>query len=186
MQTLYVRDSKQLTKTTHVLLYLLAAQSAFGDTLGRKSLSSAAAPEVARYFREKKLDRTLRRLHNQGWIKTEYKEARKIFRLTNKGEIEALIAAVHMHPKPVIWDGSWRLIMFDIPEQARSIRAQLRHSLRDLGFLCLQASIYVSPHPISPEALALLKKSGLLRYIRIARANFEDDTDLRKLFRVRT
>lgn len=74
--------------------------------------------------------------------------------------------------------------MFDIPEGAREVRQKLRLLLKSLGFKCLQASVYIYPYALSGTAITILKKSKLLRYIRMARADFEDDTDLRKLFKL--
>ena len=74
--------------------------------------------------------------------------------------------------------------MFDIPEAAAPVRHKLRAILKSIGFIGLQASVYISPIPVSSTAISLLKKSGLMRYIRIARADFDDDKDLRKLFKI--
>ncbi len=185
-QPLFIRDVEHITKTAHVLLYLLATQSLYQDMTAHKSLRTAINPEAGTYFRQQKLERTIQRLQQQGWLKTEYKEAKQIIKLTSKGELEALFTAAHSEPKPARWDGAWRLVMFDIPENANSVRRRLRYILHSFGYVCLQASIYIYPYPLNGEAITLFKKSGLMRYIRIARAEFDDDTDLRKIFNLRS
>jgi DNA-binding transcriptional regulator PaaX len=179
-----IRDKESLTKSAKILLYLLALKSIADKALAYPSLQKALYPDYYRHKNDRRLDTALQRLHKQGWIKTEYKEAKLIISLTNKGELESLFQRMRINAPPKIWDGSWRIIMFDIPEAARSIRKKLRHILLSMGYTSLQASVYVSPHPIPADALSLLKKLGLARYIRIARADFDDDADLRKLFKL--
>ncbi|MDO8621372.1 MAG: CRISPR-associated endonuclease Cas2 [Candidatus Levybacteria bacterium] len=41
------------------------------------------------------------------------------------------------------WDGFWRVVIFDIPEDSRNAREFLREKLKDLGFKQLQKSVFV-------------------------------------------
>ena len=51
------------------------------------------------------------------------------------------------------------------------------------GFYKLQASVFVSPHPLNREAIKYLKETGLYSYVRILRVDeADDDRDLRKKF----
>ena len=54
------------------------------------------------------------------------------------------------------WDKRWRVIIFDIPERHRATRDRLRTMLRSLGFVQLQASVWVYPHDCE-DLIALLK-----------------------------
>jgi len=45
------------------------------------------------------------------------------------------------------WDGLWRIVIFDIPEQKRSARDALRRVIKHLGFVQLQRSVWVHPLP---------------------------------------
>jgi len=53
--------------------------------------------------------------------------------------------------KPNKWDGKWRLVMFDIPEKAKKAREALRYKLKELDFLRLQDSVWVTPYPCDDE-----------------------------------
>ncbi len=181
-----IKDTQRLTKTSHVLLYLLAARSIITDLRQRGTFRYAAAPELVTYHQERQLTRTIRRLEKQGWITHERTETKRIYKLTAQGELEALLAKVTIAKPSETWDGKWRLLMFDIPEGARDVRKRLRLTLRNMNFYCLQASIYISPWPMSREVIRLLKASKLMRYIRLARADFDDDSDLRRIFKIRT
>ena len=86
-------------------------------------------------------------------------------------------------PVKIKWDGKWRMVIFDIPEEASNERDQLRRLLLLNNFCKLQASVYISPHPINREAIDYLKETGLIKYIRFARIDeLDDDKDLKKKF----
>ncbi|MFC1757127.1 CRISPR-associated endonuclease Cas2, partial [Patescibacteria group bacterium] len=53
--------------------------------------------------------------------------------------------------KPNIWDGKWRLVLFDVPEKRRNARDALRNKLQELGFRELQKSVFVFPYPCRDE-----------------------------------
>lgn len=54
------------------------------------------------------------------------------------------------------WDGRWRVLIFDIPERRRAMREQVRNTLRAVGFVRLQDSVWVFPHDCE-DFVALLK-----------------------------
>ena len=58
--------------------------------------------------------------------------------------------------RPRRWDGKWRVLIFDIPESNRFIRATIRQTLAAVGFICLQGSVWIYPYPCE-EFVALLK-----------------------------
>ncbi|MBI4193007.1 MAG: hypothetical protein HY536_00070 [Candidatus Colwellbacteria bacterium] len=53
--------------------------------------------------------------------------------------------------RDVVWDGTWRLVMFDIPHTQRSARDAFRRKLRDLKFYQLQKSVFITPYPCEDE-----------------------------------
>ncbi|MBN1174735.1 MAG: PaaX family transcriptional regulator, partial [Micromonosporaceae bacterium] len=58
-----------------------------------------------------------------------------------------------------VWDGTWTLIAFTLPEQASARRRALRGRLRWMGFMPLYDALWVAPHPPPPQEVAVL--SGL-------------------------
>ena len=178
------RDSKQLTKTSYILIALLKAGDVMYRAQLRRRLSYAVYPEYRNYLAGQRLDIRLSQLARAGWIRMEYKETNKILKLTRKGELEALFQKARHLNKSGPWDGKWRMVVFDIPEHARGLRDQLRKLLSSFGFKALQASVYIYPFPLNGTAVEFLKQSGLIRYIRMAKIDsFDDDSDIRKLFR---
>jgi len=49
------------------------------------------------------------------------------------------------------WDGKWRVIIFDIPENLKSQRRIFHNKLRLLNFYQLQKSVFVYPFPCEEE-----------------------------------
>jgi len=48
---------------------------------------------------------------------------------------------------PLRWDGKWRIVMFDIWETRKAERDRLREVLLRMGFVKLQASVWIFPYP---------------------------------------
>ncbi|OHA02001.1 MAG: hypothetical protein A3C11_02700 [Candidatus Sungbacteria bacterium RIFCSPHIGHO2_02_FULL_49_12] len=59
-------------------------------------------------------------------------------------------------------DGAWHVVIFDIPERLHKSRDLLRYELRSLGFIKLQASVWISTEPITEEFYEFLKDRSLL------------------------
>ncbi len=128
--------------------------------------------------------RALSHLEKRGMVKVERKGKNQFITLTSKGELAVLLskAAVVKGKK---WDGKWRLIIFDIPEDAKHKRREFRILLKDNGFIKLQASVYISPYSLNREAIGYLQKSGLMAYIRILKVEeMDNDKEFRKKFKL--
>ena len=105
-------------------------------------------------------------------------------RLTAEGQLEALLAKAKF-PVPVKWDGKWRMVVFDIPEDSKEQRNKLRQLLKANNFYKLQASVYVNPYPLNREAVKYLQETKLIDYIRIIKVEeMDDDKDLKKHFQL--
>jgi CRISPR-associated endonuclease Cas2 len=122
------------------------------------------------------------RLEKRGLLKyIQYKKSRFI-KLTEKGQLEALLMK-SVIPQKNNWDGKWRVIIFDIPNDANNERDKLRRLLRKSGFKKLQGSVFISPNPLNREAIIYLKETKLIDYIRILKVEeMDEDKDLKKQF----
>ena len=75
----------------------------------------------------------------------------RIYRLTSLGRLQALGGRDPAEHWSRIWDGNWRLVLFDVPTTQNSRRSQLRRYLRSRGFGCLQNSVWVTPDALEDE-----------------------------------
>jgi len=94
--------------------------------------------------------------------------------LTEKGRMQAkrlkLFGDSIEFKKPKKWDGKWRIVLFDIPEKDRPFRDILRSHLRQLKFLKLQHSVFVSPYPFEKAILELSYLYSAQEYVRVITA----------------
>ncbi|MCC6404781.1 MAG: hypothetical protein IT405_00065 [Candidatus Yanofskybacteria bacterium] len=87
--------------------------------------------------------------------------------------------------KNVSWDGRWRIVFFDIPEQKRAVRDHLRLLLRRLGFEEFQRSIWVTPWKLPPFLVKFIADPQLRRYAKVVTTlDVDYDEDLRRRFRL--
>src|SRR3989338_4285692 len=79
-------------------------------------------------------------------------------RLTSKGESTLRLLELHNYdiPKPRRWDRKWRVLIFDIPEKQRVLLNKIRDTLRAIGFIPLQGSVWVYPYDCE-DLITLLK-----------------------------
>lgn len=134
----------------------------------------------------RRITQAITRLEKIGLVRTSGASGRRSIFLTKKGNM--MIAAIHASeyriPEPAFWDGKWRIIMFDISERRRTVRAQLRSLLFGAGFLRLQDSVWVYPYPCE-EFVGLIRahiKSGTGEMLSFVAEALEADKRLRNHF----
>lgn len=80
-------------------------------------------------------------------ILTESKNGEEYIRLTSKGIKRAkkyIIDDIYIERLDP-WDGKWRMVVFDIPENLKSVRNIFRNKLLNLGFIIIQDSVFIIP-----------------------------------------
>src|SRR3989344_826640 len=89
--------------------------------------------------------------------------------------------------KPNRWDGAWRIVVFDIPEEKRKEREAFRIHLRTIGMRELQKSVMIHPYPCEDEINFLIELHQLRPFVRqIMATSIDTDLHLRKQFRLTT
>lgn len=169
---------RELTFTSKILLSLLV----IGDVLAPFMTSRSLKRRFLHGIPDESYRKTLYYLLKRGLIRFVEKESGKFLALTNQGQLEALLTKAK-RPKPAKWDGKWRMVIFDIPEDSKEQRNKLRSLLKANNFFKLQASVYVNPYPLNREAVLYLEKTKLIEYIRIIKVEeIDNDRDLKKHF----
>ena len=115
-----------------------------------------------------RIQQALRRLESRGLVEQE--GTRCV--LTEKGKKfgERLHTARALQvQKPKRWDRKWRIVIFDVWENRKSVRERLRHLLLKTGFLRVQDSVWIYPYECE-ELIAFIRTdlklgSGILYII---------------------
>ncbi len=102
--------------------------------------------------------------------------------LTEKGMLRAInFKFRRLNDKKEKWDGKWRMVAFDIPNECQKGRKALVYRLKTGGFYELQESIFLYTHDCKEEIDALVKLFKLEKYVRFGLLNFIDNQDKVKL-----
>lgn len=98
------------------------------------------------------------RLVAKGYATWVERDGKKYLRLTQSGHKACAFeqAKVALKNQKKKWDGRWRMVIFDVPEKRRKIRNRLCATMREVGFVRLQDSVWVYPYDCE-DFIALLK-----------------------------
>ncbi len=99
-----------------------------------------------RRFNHSLLKRNIKRLQNQKVIEIIAENGEEIIKLTQKGKTRFLKFRLEdLSIKGKVWDGKWRLVIYDISHLKRTQQDQFRRILKQMNFLALQESVYLTP-----------------------------------------
>jgi DNA-binding transcriptional regulator PaaX len=177
------KESKEMIKLTakEILLTLFdipLAGLSLTDARGyyRKSLSE--------YFDERCLDRSnfwqkIGYLKKQGLVNSYLEGNERYLELTELGLelINKKNFTKIQNTRPQYWDGCFRLVMFDIPEDKKYLRDKLRRKLRIIGFKQVQKSIFAYPFECKKEIELICCHYGVRRYLKYMIAEIIEGED---------
>lgn len=93
------------------------------------------------------LKRNLKRLHMQKTVEIQLKNGEEIIKLTNKGLTRYLKFKIgDLSDQKKKWDGKWRLVLYDIGKIKKNQQQAFRKILKQMNFLLLQKSVYLTPY----------------------------------------
>lgn len=88
-------------------------------------------------------------------------------------------------PQCDVWDNTWRIVFFDIPEKQKTKRDAFAGHLRRMGFAVLQRSVFVSPFPCRDEVALLSTHYEINQYVTyIEASHIDNETTLREYFQI--
>lgn len=120
------------------------------------------------------LSKALRRLREGGLIEQVKLKDDVIIKLTQAGKD---LLGDEFDEKE--WDGKWRIVIFDIPEQKRIIRNLFRRNLKKWGFKHLQKSVWISKRNVFDKLEAYIKELGIEQWVIVMEVDrFSDHTIL--------
>jgi len=93
--------------------------------------------------------RSIKNLLSDGLVEAFNSEHKQYLRLTKEGKQKINNIAIECESSLVstTWDGLWRIIILDLPEERKSEREALRYLLKKAGFICAKNSVWVSVYP---------------------------------------
>jgi len=105
-----------------------------------------------RKFSEKDLDKVLKKFKKDRLVSFFEKNGKEYLKITERGRrqlIEFDIDTIEIKNRK--WDGKFRAVFFDIPEEKRVARRVLRDKLKEIGFIQLQKSVWACPYECQDE-----------------------------------
>lgn len=120
------------------------------------------------FTKDSSSETVLKNLQKRGYIKRISTDEEKniICQLSKKGIKSACLLKIkEIHGQKIRWDGKWRVVVFDIPEDNYLIRDLFRRFLKEGGFKQLQKSVWVTPFAIEDELAVFIKQLKIERWV---------------------
>lgn len=134
---------------------------------------------------QRRLRATIKRLEKQELVNWGEKNGEVTLTLTEKGKRKVLkykIDSLELK-KPNRWDGLFRVIVFDIPEEMRIARDLFREKLKQLEFYQLQKSVFVIPFECRDEIDFLRHNLEIAPYVHYMLVKQISNIDTKVAFR---
>lgn len=188
MRERYGEIAKYILLGVGVAGVIVVVAAAPGIVLAGKLFEDALKHDKRRFAQseKQKAARALRRLEKNRLLKIQEKNGKFSIELTKEGKRK--FKEINLEDlriiKPPRWDGKWRLVIFDIPEEGfASSRRVLRAKLKEWEFYPLQKSVWVCPWPCEKEIQTIAELYGVARYVDVVVAEkITKDVNLRKHF----
>jgi len=162
------------------ILKILGQKAAISLPEITKQVNTEEKPQNYKYA----ITRSLKGLKNAGLIEQITSPQNEYARLTKEGrkkmhclELDSDTTLVNTS-----WDGFWRIILLDLPENRKSERESLRYLLKKAGFVCLKNSAWISPFPFEHLFTNIKKDLGLTTEMMIIVTEFIDEESKKVLF----
>jgi DNA-binding transcriptional regulator PaaX len=93
--------------------------------------------------------RSIKNLLSDGLVEAFNSDHNQYLRLTKEGKqrLNNIALACESTLVSTSWDGHWRIIILDLPEERKNEREALRYLLKKAGFICLKNSVWISMYP---------------------------------------
>ena len=126
-------------------------------------------------LKQSELSQALKRLRERGLvIEDKINVDKVIFKLTQLGQ-DTL--GLEFNEKD--WDGKWRVVIFDIPEQKRRVRDLFRRKLKHWGFKNWQQSVWVTKKDVTDKLRNSVKELGIEKWVAVLESdNISTDNNL--------
>lgn len=167
------------------------------ETIGSRGLSGVVVPASSLLQALEQLDvfseeltrqerqSLVSNLQRQGLIETTRNDGDLMIQPSVKGIHRlqrAQINALFIRPQQK-WDGTWRMVSYDIPARYAKQRRLFTAELHRLGFTLLKDSTWFHPYPCFDALSELVAYCGLTNHVMVAEVARIDEHSLRKLYK---
>lgn len=162
--------------TSDLLFKLLAKASEYSIYLEEFTYSGQlrALKGISSRRTKNTLAVVINRLKNKGIIEQEIdNEGKIIIKLTSLGK------KYLGDDKDDVWDGKYRIVVWDVPERKRRIRDLFRRKLKDWKFRQWQKSVWVSKRNVTVKLRKMITEYEMDRWVAVVES---DDPSLGSLF----
>lgn len=130
------------------------------------------------------ITRSIKNLIESGCAEILNSSNQKFIRLTKEGKTKLNTLRLESEDAlvPSSWDGLWRIILLDLPEDRKAERESLRYLLKKAGFVCLKNSAWISPYPYEHLFTNIKKDLELTTEMMIFVTEFIDEETKKVLF----
>jgi phenylacetic acid degradation operon negative regulatory protein len=133
---------------------------------------------------EQSVRAAISRMNKQGWIQSKRVGNKSFYSLTDIGKARMEEAAERIYKiKPHSWDGKWRILIYNIPEEIRNVRDELRQELIWSGFGSMSTSCWLSPNPLEKQVYGLIEKYEIKEYVNFFISQYDGPKEDQSLVR---
>lgn len=131
------------------------------------------------------ISRSIKNLASDGLIECFQSDYQPYFRLSEEGKKRFNSNALDDDTTLVSnsWDGFWRIIILDLPEERKNEREALRYLLKKAGFICLKNSVWISMYPYEHLFSNIKKDLNLTTEMMIIVTNKLDEATEKEFLR---
>jgi DNA-binding transcriptional regulator PaaX len=124
------------------------------------------------------VNRSLKNLVEAGFAELHDSEHQTYAKLTKEGKkrLNSILLSGEDALVNPNWDGFWRIVLLDLPENRKQERESLRYLLKKAGFVCLKNSVWISPLPYEYLFENIKKDLGLSTELMIFITDKIDET----------
>lgn len=122
------------------------------------------------------------RMLRQGWLDSRKVGNRSYYSMSARGKNRLEEAAARIYKVGESdWDGRWCIVSYNIPEERRALRDQLRKDLSWMGFGMLTTSTWISPNNLSDYVKELTESYDIKDHVEMFYADHLGWSDPKEL-----
>ena len=153
------------------------------DTLKKEVEDIIENTYTARNRPKYAISRSIKNLQSDGLVECLNSGNQPYFRLSSEGRkrFNSNILDDETTLVSNSWDGYWRFVILDLPEERKNERESLRYLLKKAGFICIKNSVWVSIYPYEHLFSNIKKDLGLSYEMMILVTNKLDELTEKEL-----